>query len=128
VRGFVRVAGGFAIVLASVFLFLLWNAMGYWPIPKMHGLIDAHVDLVHGKFKELGYGLPLRGMDKYISLLHQRYGVDYRAVAGCVVSKNTRDYVAAYDSVSEPAINRKFGHDIFKEVASESFELPQQSP
>jgi hypothetical protein len=53
VKKFFKIVSGLAIVLASVFLFLLWNAMGYWPIPKMHGLIDAHVDLAHGKFKEV---------------------------------------------------------------------------
>ena len=127
-RGFLKVVGGFAVVCASVFLFLLWNAMGYWPIPKTHGLIEAHFDLAHGRYKILGYGLPLRGMDKYISLLHERYGVDYRAVAGCTVSKDLVDYANAYDSVSEPAINRKFGHDIFKEVASETLSFRRQSP
>jgi hypothetical protein len=67
-------------------------------------------------------------MDKYIWLLHQRYGVDYQNVGGCTASPAQRDYVDAYDGVSGPAINRKFGHDIFKEVASESLSFRRPSP
>ncbi|MGP8252161.1 MAG: hypothetical protein ACLQHF_09010 [Terracidiphilus sp.] len=123
-----KIVRGFAIVLASVFLFLLWDTMGYWPIPATRGRLDARIDLAHGRYEILGYGLPPLGMDRYISLLRQRYGVDYRVVAGCTVSKETLDYVEAYDSVSGSAINRKFGHDIFKEVASESFNIPKTTP
>ncbi len=117
-----KVGSGFAIALASIFLFLLWTDTGYWPIPAMRGRLDAHIDLAHGRYRQLGWGLPPLGMDKYISLLHQRYGVDYQNIGGCTPSPAERDYVGAYDSVSEPAINRKFRHDIFKEAASESFE------
>jgi hypothetical protein len=123
-----KIVSGFAIALASVFLFLLWEAMGNWPIPATRGQLDARIDLAHGRYEILGYGLPPLGMDRYISLLSQRYGVDYREVAGCTVSKETRDYVEAYDSVSGSAINRKFGHDIFKEVANESFNIPKTTP
>jgi hypothetical protein len=127
VRKFFKIVTGLAIVLASVFLFLLWDATGYRPIPATRGRMDARNDLADGRYKILGYGLPPLGMDKYILFLHQRYGVDYRAVAGCTASKSTIDYADAYDSVSAPAINRKFEHDIFKEVASESFELQKSA-
>jgi hypothetical protein len=128
VRACFKVVGGFVAVWVSTFLLFLWASIGFWPISTMRGWIEAQVDLAHGRYKILGYGLPPRGMPKYISLLHERYGVEYRAVTGCVVEKGTLDYTAAYNGVSEPVINRKFGHDIFKEVERESFELPKKTP
>ena len=127
-KGFFKVIGGIAISCVCVFLFLLWDESGCWPIPATRGRLDARIDLSRGRYRQLGWGLPPLGMDKYISLLHQRYGVDYQNVGGCTASPAQRDYVAAYDSVSEPAINRKAGRDIFKEAASESFELQKTTP
>jgi hypothetical protein len=90
--------------------------------------MEAHIDLARGRCRQLGAGLHPFGMDMYARILRQKYGVDYQSLGGCTVSNATIDYIDAYDSVSEPAINRKFGHDIFKEVATESFELPKAVP
>lgn len=68
----------------------------------------------------LGTDCPLVGVQVNEALLRQRYGVEFKAVSGCIVWKSLEDYVAAYNGVSENAANRKFGHDIFKEVSEEA--------
>jgi hypothetical protein len=122
VKGVCKVLGGFAALGVAAVLFLCWSLLGFPPFSATMGRLAARIDVAHGRYRILGYGLPPLGMDKYTDLLHRRYGVDYHAVAGCIVGEGTRDYAAGYDSVSEPVINRKFRHDVFKEVASETIE------
>lgn len=122
----VSVAGCIAAGAVLLVSLIVWDHCGYYPLPEMSGRIDAKIDLAHGRYRELGYGLPPPRMPEYISLLRQRYGVEYDAVAGCTVSKDLVDYVDAYDEVSTAAISRRFGHDIFKEVADETIVVGYQ--
>jgi hypothetical protein len=41
-------------------------------------------------------------------------------VGGCVVSWELRNYVAGYNEVSKPLIEKRFGKGIFKECAAEA--------
>jgi len=43
--------------------------------------------------------------------------IDFRPVAGCLVSESLVSYVNAYDSVLEEATRRKFGRDVFQECS-----------
>lgn len=105
---------------ATLLLLLAWDAVGWVPFPGIQGNIEARIDIAHGRFRELGYGLPYRWTPVYKTLLRDRYGVEFNAVAGCIVSKSLEDYVAAYNKVSLSAANLKFGHDIFREVSEEA--------
>lgn len=106
--------------IALVLLLLAWDVNRWVPIPRIRGNIEARLDVKHGRYQELGYGLPVPWRPRYETLLRQRYGVEFEALAGCVVSKSLVDYVAAYNEVSMDAADRKFGHDIFKEVSDEA--------
>jgi len=66
-------------------------------------------------------------VSSYSNLLHQRYGVEFQAVAGCIVSKALVDYVTAYNEVSMAAVNNKFGRNIFKEIYNVTKENGKQS-
>ena len=68
----------------------------------------------------LGYGLPPRGIAEYKQILQERYGVEYRQVALCIVSESLVSYADAYDEVSAAAIESRFGHDIFKKSWDEA--------
>jgi len=48
--------------------------------------------------------------------LRERYGVTVTAIAGCVVSDGILGAEEGYNSTMKPLLNRKFGHDIFKEA------------
>lgn len=92
-----------------------------WPLSApIRGELAARFDLVRGHYELLGYGLPPTWIRDYRHILQQRYGIEYRAVAGCVVSPWEVSYVDAYDSVITAAAKQRFGHDIFEEAANEA--------
>jgi hypothetical protein len=53
-------------------------------------------------------------------MLRERYGIETRRVAGCVVSQSLVAYAEGYNSVGADAANRKFGHDVFQESEAEA--------
>jgi hypothetical protein len=92
----------------------------WWLSAPVRGYLTAEVDLLRGKYTVLGYGLPPSWQPEYARLLHERYGVQYRPVAGCMVSQDLVWYVGAYNRVSMSAARHRFGHDIFKETIDEA--------
>jgi len=86
----------------------------------MRGRLAAHVDMQRGRSQILGYGLPNPSRPEYARCLRERYKIDFRPVAGCIVSESLVSYVNAYDSVLEEATRRKFGRDVFRECADEA--------
>jgi hypothetical protein len=103
---------GKILVLAIVALAVL--VTGWWFSASLRGRIAAHIDVARGQYKILGYGLPVVWQPAYARLLKERYGIQYEAVAGCVVSESLTSYVGGYNAVSTSAANRKFGPDIFR--------------
>jgi hypothetical protein len=87
---------------------------------SMRGRWVARFDLARGHYVVLGYGLPPRGIAEYKQILQERYGVEYRQVALCIVSESLVSYADAYDEVSAAAIESRFGHDIFKKSWDEA--------
>jgi len=100
---------------AIVLLIVAW-----YESASMRGRWRARIDLARGHYVVLGYGLPRRGAAEYKQVLQERYGVEYRPVALCTVSESLRSYADAYDEVSSAAIQRRFGHDVFKESWDEA--------
>jgi len=104
------------VVMGSlVLLSVLWPASA-----SVRGRLAADIDVARGKYEVQGYGLPAPWVSEYARLLRERYGVQFRAVAGCTVTKSLVSYVDAYDRVSSTAAKRKFGRDIFRESADEA--------
>ena len=83
----------------------------------MRGRLAARFDVWRGHYVVLAYGLPSPWRPRYAQLLRERYSIEVRTVAFCIVSKTLRDYADSYDAVSEAAANQKFGGDVFKESA-----------
>jgi hypothetical protein len=53
-------------------------------------------------------------------LLRERYGIEERVVAGCVVSQSLLAYVQGYNRASMSAANHKFGRDVFQETDADA--------
>ena len=87
---------------------------------RMRGEASAKSDIAHGRYRELTYGLPGPGRLEYTRVLRERYGIEVRVVAGCVVPPTLIDYVAGYNSVSMAAAKRKFGRNVFREAGDEA--------
>lgn len=56
----------------------------------------------------------------YDDYLKEKYGVIATPIAGCVVSDGIIGAEEGYNSTIRPLLNRKFGHDIFKEAEEAS--------
>jgi hypothetical protein len=104
------------IVLAFLFAgFLGWDFS--WDLSaRTRGKIMAHLDVARGHYAILIYGLSAESGPEAARLLRERYGIELRVVAGCIVTKPLVAYVDAYNMVSMAAAGRKFGHDVFQET------------
>ena len=87
---------------------------------RVRGQLSARVDLARGHYRVLTLGLPTPWRPEDTRLLRERYGIEERMVAGCIVSKSLLAYAEGYNTMSMAAANRKFGHDIFKETAADA--------
>jgi hypothetical protein len=56
----------------------------------------------------------------YDDYLKEHYGVLVTPIAGCLVSDGIIGAEDGYNSTMKPLLNRKFGHDIFKEAEEAS--------
>ena len=114
-----------AIVVVPILVGVMWlesaSPRGRWA---------ARSDLAHGHYRMLAYGLPPAEVYEYRNLLQQRYAIEYRQVAFCIVGLSTKSYADAYDAVSGPAIEAKFGANVFKnswDEASKSWKEKHQA-
>jgi hypothetical protein len=104
-----------AIVILPIGGYWIWSGSA-----ALRGRWIASHDLGHGHYRILAYGLPPAGVAEYRDLLGRRYGVEYRQVALCIVSGPLVSYADAYNGVSVPAIERKFGPDVFRKTWDEA--------
>ena len=115
VRNHRKLATIIGVVIVVVAAWILSDATAF-----IRGESLARFDVARGRYLELGYGLPAPWVPEYARLLRERYGVEHRAVAGCLVSKSLISFVRAYNSVSTAAAKRRFGHDIFQESCNDA--------
>ncbi len=118
-HGFVRKHKALTAVVAVVVCLVL--SAVFWSVSApVRGRLTARFDIAQGHYTVLGYGLPVPWRNEYARLLRERYGIEYRVVALCIVSETLVAYVDNYNGVSAAAANRKFGHDVFTECAGEA--------
>ena len=84
------------------------------------GDLEARVDIARGEYRLKGIGLPSPWVSGYQRILHERYGVEYRAIAGCLVSPWDVEYSRGYNKVSMAAIGRKFHKEVFQEAEEQA--------
>jgi hypothetical protein len=94
-------------------------SMSYYCRAYFSGRSEAKKDIAAGVFviEAAGFGA---GRDQ---ILWERYHVDVRAIAGCVVNNTILGHLAGYNSVSEPEIYRRFGRDKIEAAEEESRQL-----
>ncbi len=110
------------------FICLVSGLLGCAASGWIWGQLAARSDVAHGQYKILSLGLPPPWRQEYIRLLRERYGIEERVVAGCIVSTSLLAYAKGYNSVSADAANRKFGHDIFKETEADAIKSLKSRP
>ena len=111
-NSFIRTHKKLAAVTVLAFLFA--GFLGWGLSARTRGKIMAHFDVARGHYAILICGLSAESLPETARLLRQRYGIELRVVAGCIVTKPLVAYVDGYNMVSMAAAGRKFGHDVFE--------------
>jgi hypothetical protein len=104
----------------SASLMLVAGSIGWWVSGGIRGQLVAYFDVARGHYGILSLGLPAPWRSEFARILRERYGIEQRVVAGCVVSPVLLAYTEGYNRVSMTAANRKFVHDVFKESAGDA--------
>jgi len=87
------------------------------------GRSDARADLSAGKLALESFGLPAPWAGTYARLLRERYGIEKRSVAGCVVDSGIVSHADGFNEVMRAEIKRRFGVDVFERTAAEAKRL-----
>jgi len=127
VKDFFKVIGGFVALWATSFLLFAWASLGFWPISTVRGYLAAKIDLAHGRYLELGYGMPAPEVDEYAHLLKGRYGIEFHRIAACTPTSSQISYAEAYDRISMEAAKHRFGRDVFTETYVEARKKSRQA-
>jgi hypothetical protein len=106
-----------AVLAIAILLGGLW---GWDSSAASRGQLLARFDLARGHYEILSYGLPVSWRPDYVLLLRERYGIEDRAIAGCIVTNSLVAYADGYNAVSITAANRRYGRDIFRESMIEA--------
>jgi len=77
------------------------------------GQLVAHFRLASGHYVILTAGLGADRPPKCYYAIRERYGIEVRPIAGCIVTKALTDYADAHNDVMISDIRRKFGRDVF---------------
>ncbi|MGA2601444.1 MAG: hypothetical protein ABSH09_31145 [Bryobacteraceae bacterium] len=113
-NSFIRTHKKLAAVTVLAFLFA--GFFGWDSTARTRGKIQAHLDVSRGHYAILIYGLQAESLPETARLMRQRYGIELRVVADCIVTKPLVAYVDGYNMVSMPAVRRKFGRDVFEQT------------
>jgi hypothetical protein len=109
----------------SASLMLVAGSIGWWVGGGIRGQLVAHFDVARGDYEILSLGLHPPWHSEFTRILRERYGIEDRVVAGCMVSPPLLAYAEGYNRVSMSAANRKFGHDVFKKSWAAAMERMQ---
>jgi len=104
----------------SAILILLAGPIGWWVSGGIRGQLVAHFDVARGRYEILTFGLPAPWRSEFARILRDRYGIEQRVVAGCMVTPSLVAYTEGYNQVSMTAANLKFGRNVFKESADDA--------
>jgi hypothetical protein len=104
-----------AALAALPLLIWAWDASA-----PIRGTLLARFDLARGHIALLAYGLPPGYSDEYTRLLKERYTIERRQIALCLVSRSLIAYADSYNRLSVAAAKAKFHHDVFSETAQDA--------
>jgi hypothetical protein len=90
------------------------------PYTQRDGTAEAKAVLARGQLIMVTYGLPGAGWIEYRTILSERYGIEMRTIAGCVVTSGVLRYAERFNAVMEPEIRRRYGDNVFDAAEEEA--------
>jgi hypothetical protein len=91
------------------------SMIDYW-MAYHRGRADATGDLQSGHLTVEIYGLAMKGEDEYARKLQERYQIELRRIAGCIVDEKILAHEKGYNELSEAEIERRFGNSTLKDA------------
>ncbi|MCB1225129.1 MAG: hypothetical protein KDK99_04895 [Verrucomicrobiales bacterium] len=86
------------------------------------GKSDAQAELKKGHLALESFGYPASWSDLYQEMLKERYDIEDRRVAGCVIDGHILGHANGFNEVMEAEIHRRYGKDVFEKVSAEAQE------
>ena len=83
------------------------------------GRQDAEKDVRQGRLMMETFGLPPPWFDDCAKLLNERYRIQVKKVAGCIINGEIVGHAKGYNEVSTAEIQRRFGRDILAKTQLE---------
>ena|SRR5436190_3062561 len=80
------------------------------------GIAHAQADIANGVLAIEHAGWPMRYDQEYVRLMKQKYGIEVRRVADCVVHEDVEEHMRGYNKVAEAEIERRFGKDCLSQA------------
>lgn len=111
------------ILIVAVGCCVGWYVVGGYAIGYLH----ANADILFGKPKYLGIGLPVYPDSMFAQVLADEYGVQYERIAGCVVTGYEVDYARTYNAVVIGFLTKKYHRDIMENVDKRLSRLRRES-
>lgn len=87
---------------------------------RERGKAAAEINVRSGKLMILAYGLRSEGFRRFQQILQERYGIEVKPVAGCVVSEDLVEFADAFNHVTAEAARKNYGHDVVAEANREA--------
>ncbi len=84
------------------------------------GRADAQRDIAAGILAREVYGFGAAGGGPLVDVLRERYHIETRPVAGCVVNENILGHAAGYNRTSQREVDRRFGRGSIAKTEAES--------
>ncbi len=80
------------------------------------GRADASRDLENSVVVLGTGGLLLRNEREFPRLLRERFGIEERRLAGCLMTDRSKGYEAGYHQIMDAEIERRFGTNIWERI------------
>jgi hypothetical protein len=90
------------------------------------GRTDAQKDVAAGILAIEEFGFGAGGGPHTQRILRERFQIEIRATAGCIVDEKILGHAAGYNSVSEPEIDRRFGRNRVEAAREEASKLAKE--
>jgi hypothetical protein len=101
-----------------------WRAAS-WTNAYLSGRVEAIKDIKHGHLviEECGFGA---GIGHRVQILHDRYGIELKPTAQCIVNSRILGHECGYNSISKPEIARRYGPNAIQAAFEEGWKLDRE--
>jgi hypothetical protein len=91
-----------------------------------HGKADAQRELAQGVLAYETFGLPQPDFSEFRQVLLERYKIEVRAIAGCLIDSKILGHSSGFNQIMEAEIVRRYGKDVWDRAEAEAQQLFQQ--